>query len=65
MGMLEPRGEVDLALEALKTDGGELGMEDLQRDQPVVLEIPGEVDRGHASPAELALEPVATCQSLG
>ena len=44
------------------SDGGQLGMEHLERDRPVVLEVAGEVDRGHAAAAELALEQVAAAQ---
>ena len=43
----------------------QLGMEDLQGDGAVVPEIAGEVDRGHAAAAELALEHVAVTQSVG
>ena len=58
--MLQPGGELDLALEALGAErGGELGMQHLERDRAVVLEVLGEVDRGHAAAAELALEAVA------
>ena len=39
--------------------GAELGPQDLQRDPPAVLQVFGEVDRGHPAPAELALDPVA------
>ena len=31
------------------SDGGELGAEDLEGDRPVVPEVVGEVDRGHAA----------------
>ena len=41
----------------------ELGAEHLDRDLAVVLEVLGEVDRGHAAPAELALDPVAVRQA--
>ena len=34
----------------------QLGVQDLERDRPVVPEVMGEVDRGHAAAAELALE---------
>ena len=58
--MLQPRGEPDLALEPLGTEGGgELGMQHLERDRPVVPEVPGEEDRGHPPAPELALERVA------
>ena len=38
--MLQPGGEADLALEALGSErGGELGVEHLERDRAVVLEV--------------------------
>ena len=50
---------MDLEEEALGTQGGgELRVEQLQGDPPVMLEVQGEVDRGHAPAAELALEHV-------
>ena len=61
--MLQPGGEPDLALEPLGPEGGgELGVEHLERDRAVVPEVLGEVDRGHAAAAELALERVAALQ---
>ena len=58
--MLEPGGQPDLALEALGPERvTQLGMEHLERDRPVVPEVPGEIDRGHAPAAELALDRVA------
>jgi hypothetical protein len=40
MGMLEPRGEADLALEPLGAEGGgELGQQDLEGDGAVVAEV--------------------------
>ena len=61
--MLEPGGELDLALEPLGAEGGgELGVEHLERDRPVVPEVAREIDRGHAPAAELALERVAVAQ---
>ena len=63
VGVLQPGGGLDLALEALGAEGGaELGPQDLQRDPPAVLEVFGEVDRGHPAAAELALDPVALGQ---
>ncbi len=65
VGMLEPGGEVDLAEKALGAHrGGELGVEHLDRDRPVVLEVAGEPDGGHAPAAELALERVAVPQTF-
>ena len=47
--MLEPCGEADLPLEALGAEGGgDLGMEDLERDGAVVSQVSREPDRGHA-----------------
>ena len=61
--MLEPGGEADLAEEALGAEGGgELGVEDLEGDGAVVLEVLGEEDGGHATAAELALERVAAAK---
>jgi hypothetical protein len=65
VGVLEPGGKVDLALEALGAKcRGQVGMQHLERDRPVVLQVMGEIDRGHATAPELALEPVALLESL-
>ena len=42
--------------------GGEVGPEHLDGDRPVVLEIAGEVDRGHTALPDLAIEQVAVTQ---
>ena len=61
--MLEPGGEVNLAEEALGSHrGGELGVEHLDRDRSIVLEVAGEPDGGHPPVAKLALERVAVPQ---
>jgi hypothetical protein len=58
--VLQPGGEADFALEALGAERpGQLGVEDLEGDGSVVLEVGGEEDRGHAAPAELAKDGVA------
>jgi len=63
--MLEPGGEADLALEALGAKcRGQVGVQDLERDGPVVPQVVGEIDRGHPPAAELALEAVAVLESL-
>ena len=63
--VLEPGGEVDLALEALGAErGGELGEQDLEGDRAVVAEVVGQVDDGHAAAAELALERVAVGEGV-
>ena len=57
--MLQPGGELDLALEALGAERArEIGVQHLERDRPVVPQILGEEDGGHAAPPELALEGV-------
>ena len=61
--MLEPSGRPDLAQETLRTEGGtEVGVEDLEGDRAVVLEVVREIDSRHPAPAELALQPVAVGQ---
>ena len=57
VGVLEAGGEFDLPLEPLGADGAaSSGMQHLERDGAVVLEVLGEVDGGHAPATELALE---------
>jgi hypothetical protein len=61
--MVQPGGHLDLPQEPLRPQrGGQLGLEDLEGDGAVVLEIGGEVDGGHAAAAELALDGVAVGQ---
>ena len=61
--VLEVGGELDLGQEPLGADDGrELGAEQLERDPPVVAEVLGQVDGGHAAGADLALDPVAVGQ---
>src|SRR5262245_53497676 len=58
--MAELRGDLDLAQESLRADqGAELGVEDLDGDAAAVLQVLGEEHGGHATAAQLALEPVA------
>ena len=64
--MVEAGGEPDLREEALATEHrGELRTQDLERDLPAVLHVPGEVDGGHAPAPELALERVAITEDVG
>ena len=44
------------------SDGGELGAQDLEGDRPIVPEVAGEIDGGHAAASELALEAIAVGQ---
>ena len=58
--MLQRRGGLDLHHEPLGAEhGGEFGLEDLERDLAVVLQVLGEVHGRHAALAELALDAVA------
>jgi hypothetical protein len=62
--VLQTSGELDLAQEALRAERrGYLRVQHLEGDPPVMLEVLGEVDRGHAPAAKLALEHVAVGQS--
>jgi hypothetical protein len=64
--VLEIGGELDLLEEPLRADdGGQLGVQHLDGDVAVVLEVLGEVHRGHAARAELALEAVAVGEGGG
>ena len=64
--MVEAGGEPDLREEALATEHrGELRTQNLERDLPAVLHVPGEVDGGHAPAPELALERVAITEDVG
>ncbi len=61
--MLQRGSGLDLDHEALGAEhGGQLRLEDLDRDLAVVLEILRQVDRGHAAGAEFALDAVAIGQ---
>ena len=62
--MAESRGELDFAQEPVAAYRlGEVGSHDLDRDVAVMLEVAREVDRGHASRAEFALDAVAVGKS--
>ena len=64
VGVLEPGGQHDLAVEPLLAEGRrEFGVEHLQGDTAVVLQIAGEVDRRHPPAAELAIDRVAVGKS--
>ncbi len=63
VGVLQVRGGLDLGEEALGADDrGQFGLEDLDGDLSVVLDVLGQVHRGHAAFAELPLDPVAIGQ---
>ena len=64
--MLQTGGELDLALEPLGAErGGEIGVQYLQRDVTIVLEIAGEIDRGHPTAAEDSLQQVPAAERVG
>jgi hypothetical protein len=63
MRMLQPGRGPDLPLEPLRAERRrEVRMEHLERDRPVVPEVAGEPDGGHAAAAQLALELVSVPQ---
>jgi hypothetical protein len=65
VGMLQPRGQPDLALEPLVPQrGGQLPVEHLEGDRAVVPEVLRQEHRGHAAAAELAVEGVAAAQAF-
>ena len=63
MRVLQAGGRRDLAAEALGVDRERhVAAEQLEGDRTVVPEVEGEVDRGHAATAQLAVEPVASAE---
>ncbi len=62
--MLEVGGDLDLGQEAVPAQhGGELGVQHLDGDLAAVPEVLGEIDGGHATLAQLALEAVPVGES--
>ena len=58
------RRRLDLAMESLGAERlGQLGMEHLQRDWPLVPEVEREEHGGHAAPPELAFDAVPILQT--
>jgi hypothetical protein len=65
VGMLEVRGDLDLAQEPLDPEHGpELGVEDLVGDLPIVPEVAGEVHRGHPTASDLAVDRIAVREGV-
>ena len=61
--MLEPRGELDFAQEALGTDRrGERGVQHLDRHRATVPEVLGQEHGGHAAATQLAPDRVAAAE---
>ena len=64
--MIQAGGDRDFAQKAFAGQRSrEFGLEHLDRDLPVVLQVLGEIDRGHASRPELALDAVAAGEGGG
>ena len=64
--MLEPRCELDLALEPVSAElRGELGAQHLEGDRPLVPDVAREIDGGHAAAAELALDRITAGEGVG
>ncbi len=63
VGVLERRGDLDLAEEPLAAqDGGQLGLQQLDGDVAVVLQVLREEDRRHPAFAKLPFDPVPVSQ---
>ncbi len=63
VGVVEPGRDLDLPEKPLGSEGGgQLGMQDLERDEPVVLDVAGQVDGRHPAATELPLEGVAVLE---
>ena len=66
VGMLQLGGGLNLLDEPIRAqDRGELGLQHLDGDFAVVLEVLGEVDGGHAPRAELPLDAVPVGEGAG
>jgi hypothetical protein len=66
VGVLQPRRELDLTQEPLGPQRvGQVGVKNFECDRPVMTEIAGEVNRGHAPTAELALDQIAVTEGIG
>src|SRR5438132_10871173 len=62
--MLEVRRDADLGQKALDAEQrAELGIQDLERDLPVMLDVAREIDRRHAAGADLTLDLVPARES--
>jgi hypothetical protein len=58
--VLERRGDLDFAKEPLAPDDGrQLGLEQLDGDAPVVLQVFGEKDDRHSATAKLAFDAIS------
>ena len=63
--MVEPGGEADLGKEPLPAQHcGQLGLQHLERDVAIVLEVVGEEDGGHPAAPELPVDGVGAGESF-
>jgi hypothetical protein len=63
VGVLEVRRRPDLGQEALGShDGGQLGPQHLERDFAAVAEVVGQIDGGHSTLADLALDAITALE---
>jgi hypothetical protein len=66
VGVIQSGGGVNLSQEALGAErGSQLGVQHFERDEAIVLEVPGEVYRRHPAAPELTLEYVTIAQGIG
>ena len=64
--MLQVRGDADFGEEPLDAEhGAQVGVEDLERDGSVVLDVAREIDRGHAATADLSVDRVSAGEGCG
>jgi hypothetical protein len=65
IGMLEMGGDLDFPKEALRTERlGQFGMQDLERDEPTMLQVEREVHGGHAPAPQLRFDDVLAGEGL-
>jgi len=63
--MIEARCELDFAEKTLRSEGRrEVGMQNLEGDDSVVLAVLGEIHGRHAATAELAVDGVGICKRV-
>ena len=63
MRMLQSRGRADLREEPLAPEcRAKIGVQHLDRDVAIVLEVAGEIDHGHTAVADLALDGVVALE---
>ncbi len=64
--MLQPGGDLDFPEETFRAKQvGQFRAKHLEGDHTTVLEVAGEIDRGHAPAPKLALECVVFAQGVG